>query len=107
MAPRPLPLIGDLDEYDGGESGAFIGACSYLYVANDHETTLRFTPMSPSFTEIVLTWLVRADTSERDDGVDHLKWMWDVTTIQHTRIINDNQKGVSSRRYIPGPHQQA
>ena len=31
------------------------------------------------------------------------KWMWDVTTIQDTRIIGDNQKGVNSRRYPPRP----
>ena len=28
--------------------------------------------------------------------------MWDVTTIQDTRIINNNQKGVNSKRYTPG-----
>ena len=97
------PLMGDFDEYDGAETGAFLGALSYLYVANDHATTFRFTPISPVFTEVVLTWLVHEDAVEGEDyDVEHLKWMWDVTTIQDTRIINDNQKGVNSTRYGPG-----
>ena len=61
------------------------------------------TPISPVFTEVVLTWLVHEDAVEGEDyDVEHLKWMWDVTTIQDTRIINDNQKGVNSTRYGPG-----
>lgn len=99
------PLLGEFKEYDGAETGAFIGALSYLYVANDHATTFRFTPISPSFTEVVVTWLVHEDAVAGEDyKVDHLKWMWDVTTIQDTQIINDNQKGVNSKRYTPGPY---
>ena len=99
------PLLGEFEEYDGAETGAFIGALSYLYVANDHATTFRFTPLSPQFTEVVVTWLVHEDAVEgKDYDIDHLKWMWDVTTIQDTQIINDNQKGVNSKRYTPGPY---
>lgn len=58
---------------------------SYLYVANDH-ATFRFTPMSPNYTEVVLTWLVHKDAvKDKDYDVDHLKWRWDVTTIQDTQ----------------------
>ena len=32
--------------------------------------------------------------------------MWDVTTIEDTKIINDNQKGVNSRRYAPGRYSE-
>jgi len=32
--------------------------------------------------------------------------MWDVTTIQDAKIINNNQKGVNSSRYSPGPYSQ-
>ena len=30
-------------------------------------------------------------------------WMWDKTTIADKRIIEDNQKGVLSSKYQPGP----
>lgn len=97
------PLMGEFEEYDGAETGGSFGALSYFYVANDHATMFRFTPISPTFTEVALSWLVREDAEEGADyNVEHLKWMWDVTTIQDTRIINDNQRGVNSRRYQPG-----
>ena len=32
-----------------------------------------------------------------------MKWMWDVTTVADKRIIEDNQKGVLSEKYVPGP----
>ena len=101
------PLMGDFDEYDGAETGAFFGPLSYFYLANDHVTTFRFTPVTPTFTEVTLTWLVHEDATEGVDyDVDHVKWMWDVTTIQDTTIINDNQKGVNSSRYTPGPYSE-
>ena len=101
------PLIGDFKEYDGGECLMVFGPLFYLYAANDHATTFRFTPISPRHTEVVLTWLVHEDAKE---GVDYeigpLKWMWDVTTIQDTTIIGNNQAGVNSRRYAPGPYSE-
>jgi Rieske 2Fe-2S family protein len=101
------PLLGEFEEYDGAETATFIGALSYLYVTNDHATTFRFTPKSPEFTEVVVSWLVRDDAKEGVDyDLEHLKWMWDVTTIQDTKIINNNQKGVNSSRYSPGPYSE-
>ena len=101
------PLLGEFEEYDGAETGSFMGALSYLYVTNDHATTFRFTPKSPDFTEVVVAWLVREDAKVGVDyNLDHLKWMWDVTTIQDTKIINNNQKGVNSSHYSPGPYSE-
>ena len=101
------PLIGDFKQYDGGECLMVFGPLFYLYAANDHATTFRFTPVSPRHTEVVLTWLVREDATEGVDyEVDPLKWMWDVTTVQDTTIIGNNQAGVNSRRYRPGPYSE-
>ena len=101
------PLIGDFAQYDGGETMLVFGPLFYIYAANDHATTFRFTPVSPRHTEVVLTWLVHEDAEEGADyTVDPLKWMWDVTTIQDTAIIGNNQAGVNSRRYTPGPYSE-
>ena len=98
------PLLGDIKEFDGGECILMIGPLFYLYCANDHVTTFRFTPVNGKLTDVVLTWLVHEDAEEGDYDVDRLKWMWDVTTIQDTTIIGDNQAGVNSSRYTPGPY---
>ena len=98
------PLLGDIKAFDGGECILMFGPLFYVYCANDHVTTFRFTPVNGKLTDVVLTWLVHEDAEEGDYDVDRLKWMWDVTTIQDTTIIGDNQAGVNSSRYTPGPY---
>ena len=39
----------------------------------------------------------------KDYNLEEMKWMWDVTTIADKRIIENNQKGVLSKKYEPGP----
>ena len=52
-------------------------------------------------------WLVHRDAKEgRDYNLEEMRWMWDKTTIADKRIIEDNQKGVLSSKYIPGPLSQ-
>ena len=97
------PLMGDLKDWDCGETLLIFGPLSYLYIANDHATLFRFTPISPGHTDVIVSWLVREDAVEgRDYDVDKIVWMWDVTTVEDTKIIRDNQLGVNSRRYRPG-----
>lgn len=99
------PLMGEFEQHDGSETGVFLGALSGFILANDHGTTFRFTPLSSGFTELVVTWLVHEDAQEGVDyDLDHLKWMWHHTVQQDTQIINDNQQGVHSTRYVPGPY---
>ncbi|MDH3690411.1 MAG: aromatic ring-hydroxylating dioxygenase subunit alpha [Gammaproteobacteria bacterium] len=99
------PLMGDFKQYDGGETFVYIGPLHYMSLANDHGTLFRFTPVTPVHTEVMVTWLVDETAREGVDyQVEHLKWMWDVTTVEDTKIINNNQQGVNSRRYRPGPY---
>jgi phenylpropionate dioxygenase-like ring-hydroxylating dioxygenase large terminal subunit len=97
------PLLNPEREPDDGEALLAFGPLFYIYLCTDHATLFRFTPVSANFSEVSVSWVVRGDAVEgRDFDVDKLKWMWDVTTIEDTKIINDNQKGVNSRRYTPG-----
>ena len=50
-------------------------------------------------------WLVDGQAREGVDyQLDKLKWLWDVTSIADKVIINENQQGVNSRYYRPGPY---
>ncbi len=40
----------------------------------------------------------------KDYDLSALKWLWDVTTIADKEIIENNQAGVNSRFYEPGPY---
>ncbi len=97
------PLMGDLDNWDGGETIMVFGPLFYVYLANDHATLFRFTPIHATHTDVVVTWLVNGDARKGTDyHEEKLTWMWDITTIEDTKIIGDNQLGVNSRRYVPG-----
>ncbi len=99
------PLMGDFNDYDNAETGIFFGPLSYFYLNNDHAVTFRLTPKSEQHTEVSVSWLVNADAEEgRDYDIDRISWLWDVTTIQDGDITMDNQKGVNSRFYQPGPY---
>lgn len=99
------PLMGDFEEYDGAETAVFFGVLSYFYLNNDYATTFRINPVSTNETEVTATWLVDENAEEgKDYDVDKIKWLWDVTTIQDKQIVEENQIGVNSSRYIPGPY---
>ncbi len=101
------PLMGDFAEYDHAETGIFFGPLSYFYLNNDHAVAFRLTPKTTTLTEVDVSWLVDERAEEgRDYDIENLKWLWDVTTVQDGDITMDNQKGVNSGRYQPGPYSQ-
>jgi Rieske 2Fe-2S family protein len=51
-----------------------------------------------------LIWLVRGDAvAGADYDLAKLTWLWQVTSDADKRIVEENQKGVNSRFYEPGP----
>ena len=99
------PLMGEFHTYDGGLTTLSIYPLHYTSACCDHATLFRFTPQQPQLTEVELTWLVDHDAvAGRDYEIDRLTWMWRITTEQDKRIVDDNQAGVNSRFYQPGPY---
>jgi len=65
----------------------------------------RFTPLAPQETELELTWMVRAGAvAGRDYEPERVSWLWRVTAEEDATICTNNQRGVTSRRYTPGPY---
>lgn len=99
------PLLGDFREYDGGITAFMSYPMNWFVACNDHAMLSRFTPISPLETEMEFTWLVCKDAIA---GVDYepmaLSWLWRITAEQDKVICENNQKGVNSRRYRPGPY---
>jgi Rieske 2Fe-2S family protein len=98
------PLLGNLTGYDGGATDISVGPVNYFLAYTDHVVGYRFLPRGPRETEIQTVWMVHKDAVEgRDYQLDELTWLWDVTTKDDERIIRNNQAGVDSMRYSPGP----
>jgi Rieske 2Fe-2S family protein len=99
------PLMGRFTDYDGGVTSVHLGPASFLVAYADHGVLYRFVAKTPLTCEMEVIWLVRGDAKP---GVDYdlqkLAWLWQVTSVADKRIVEDNQRGVNSRFYEPGPY---
>jgi Rieske 2Fe-2S family protein len=97
------PLLGSLENYDGGASELMIGPLSYFLIYDDHVVSYRFLPVSKDECVCDVSWFVADSAVEGQDyQLDKLTWLWDVTTQADKDIIVNNQLGVNSRFYQPG-----
>ncbi len=100
------PLMGDFSDYCGGfMTYADVGPASFFLAYPDHGVMYLFLPRGVQQTDMEIIWLV---DEKAEEGVDYdpeeLGWLWDVTSIADKRIIEQNQFGVNSRYYKPGPY---
>ena len=102
---KPLaPLLGRISDYGGGVADVQIGPVSFGLLYADYAVLYGFAPRGIQATDMEITWLVNADAEQgRDYDLDQLTWLWRVTSEADKKIIADNQKGVNSRFYEPGP----
>jgi Rieske 2Fe-2S family protein len=94
--------------YDGGVTSTHMAPCSFFIAYPDHGVLYRFIPLTATTSAMELIWLVRGDAKPAVDyDLDRLTWLWRVTTEADKRITEDNQRGVTSRFYRPGPYSPA
>jgi Rieske 2Fe-2S family protein len=99
------PLMGRFRAYDGGATSVHFGPASFFLAYADHGVIYRFIPKTVQSCEMEVIWLVAPMAREGADyGVDRLTWLWKVTSEADKRIIEQNQLGVNSRFYEPGPY---
>jgi len=98
------PLLGDIEDYGGGAADIQFGAVNFAILYPDHAVIYRFLPTALQKTSMDIIWLVNQEAKEGTDyKLDELTWLWTVTTEADKKIILNNQKGVNSRFYQPGP----
>jgi len=78
---------------------------SWNHLLSDHALSFRILPISPTETEVTTKWLVHKDAVE---GVDYdlktLTEVWLATNDEDRRIVEENQRGILSPAYRPGPY---
>ncbi|MFU8823598.1 aromatic ring-hydroxylating oxygenase subunit alpha [Yoonia sp.] len=78
---------------------------TWNHFLGDHAITFRVLPISPTETEVTTTWLVHKDAVE---GVDYdlqtLTEVWLNTNDEDRQVVEENQKGILSPAYEPGPY---
>ncbi|MCW1920301.1 aromatic ring-hydroxylating dioxygenase subunit alpha [Rhodobacter sp. KR11] len=117
-----IPFVGDAVSYtmDGkaaapklpGMPFANAGSLLFFHYPNtwnhflsDHVLNFRVLPISPTETEVVTTWLVHKDAVEgRDYDLTRLTEVWENTNDEDRRVVEENQFGINSPAYEPGPY---
>lgn len=99
------PLLGDLTDRDAGVFAIVQYPNFWLEASSDYCWTMRTTPLEPTRTRVDLAWLVREDAVEGVDyEVERVVAFWKATGEQDWQLCENNQAGVNSSRYQPGPY---
>ncbi|MGD0721077.1 MAG: aromatic ring-hydroxylating dioxygenase subunit alpha [Roseiarcus sp.] len=99
------PLSDGLAEPDIGSLLLFHYPSTWNHVLGDHAVSFRVLPLGPTQTQVTTKWLVHKDAVEGVDyKLDQLTEVWTTTNDQDRRIVEENQRGVSSPAFEPGPY---
>lgn len=100
--------MGDHKDFDAGVLGLVLYPGFWMDAVSDYMWFMRVTAVSPSQTDIDLTWLVDGTAVEGVDySVERLTEFWKITGEQDWKLCENNYRGVESSRYQPGPYAPA
>ncbi|MCH8553495.1 MAG: aromatic ring-hydroxylating dioxygenase subunit alpha [Natronospirillum sp.] len=76
---------------------------SWNHMQSDHVVVFRVLPVSAQRTLVTTKWLVHKDA---EVDVDRLTHVWHATNRQDKELVEQNQLGVNSMGYQPGPYSE-
>jgi glycine betaine catabolism A len=103
--PAVAKTLGRVDNGDVGVMWWAVQPNSYNHVACDYGFFFHALPTGPQETTVTGKWIVHKDAKE---GVDYdrarLIEVWSATNDQDRWLAENNQRGVNSIAYVPGPY---
>ncbi|HLZ79301.1 MAG TPA: aromatic ring-hydroxylating dioxygenase subunit alpha [Sphingomonas sp.] len=95
-------------EAGGGDIGSMRWALepnSFSHSTSEYTFAFTAMPVTPTETHVVSKWLVHEDAVEGVDyDIETLTDLWTRTNLQDKEFAENNQLGVQSRGYTPGPY---
>lgn len=80
---------------------------SWNHFMGDHAVVFRVLPLGPQKTVVTTKWLVHKDAVEGVDyDLENMRKVWDATNDQDRRLAEENQRGINSVAYEPGPYSE-
>jgi len=105
LKPASKRPLGRVTVPDAGTLLKFHYPSTWNHFLPDISLTFRVTPIGPQETEVTTTWLVDKDAVEGVDyDLNRLTEVWVATNDEDRRIVEDNQLGINSPAYVPGPY---
>jgi glycine betaine catabolism A len=95
-------------DLNGGAIGSMrmaIDPHCFVHATADHTFMFSAMPISPTETHVVSKWIVHKDAvAGVDYDVDNLAELWSRTNLQDKELAENNQRGVNSPGFTPGPY---
>ena len=100
-------LMGRIKNPDLGSMRILHLPHSWNHCMGDHIIVFTVWPLSAQETMVTTKWLVHKDAVEGVDyDVERMRNVWDATNNQDRRLAEENQRGINSVAYQPGPYSQ-
>lgn len=97
--------LGHVPLEDAGTLLKFHYPSTWAHFLPDHCIVFRVTPLNATQTQVSTKWLVHKDAVEGQDyDLQRLTEVWVSTNDEDRRVVEDNQKGIRSPAYTPGPY---
>ncbi|MFV0382540.1 aromatic ring-hydroxylating oxygenase subunit alpha [Paracoccus sp. (in: a-proteobacteria)] len=97
--------MGTIPWNDAGSLMFYHFPTSWNHFLPDHAIVFRILPIGPTETEVTTKWLVHKDAVEGVDyDPDRLTEVWLATNDEDRRVVEENQAGILSPAYEPGPY---
>lgn len=99
------PVMGSLPDRDAGVLAITTAPNFWLEASSDYAVSIMLFPVSATESDLELTWYIRGDAREGADyDVERVTAVWKATAAQDLKLVENNQAGVNSRYYRPGPY---
>ncbi|WP_424980304.1 aromatic ring-hydroxylating oxygenase subunit alpha [Leisingera sp. S232] len=99
--------LGRVPFADAGTLLKFHYPTTWNHFLPDHSLVFRVTPISPTKTEVTTKWLVHKDAIEGQDyDLKRLTEVWIATNDEDRIVVEDNQRGINTPAYEPGPYSE-
>lgn len=97
--------MGSIPWNDAGAMMFYHFPTSWNHFLPDHAIVFRILPISPTETEVTTKWLVHKDAVEgKDYDLGKLTEVWLATNDEDRQVVEENQAGILSPAYEPGPY---
>ncbi|GLT08340.1 aromatic ring-hydroxylating dioxygenase subunit alpha [Sulfitobacter sp. G21635-S1] len=105
LKPAVTKFLGRVRDDTAGTLLKYHYPTTWNHFLPDHSIVFRVTPLTATTTQVTTKWLVHKDAVE---GVDYdlqrLTEVWIATNDEDRRVVEDNQRGINSPAYEPGPY---
>jgi phenylpropionate dioxygenase-like ring-hydroxylating dioxygenase large terminal subunit len=99
------PMIPGMPFANAGSLLFFHYPNTWNHFLSDHVLNFRVLPISATQTQVQTTWLVHKDAVEGTDyDLARLTEVWLATNDEDRRVVEENQIGITSPAYRPGPY---